>query len=158
MMKKIRQIAVLVLCVLAGAGLLILTLSGPQLELYRRLYVAKPVRAVGTVTALEQKTVKRSGEKLISVYPVVTFTTEDGKERKFRSEVTARINMQVGDETEVLFNSKKAVIRQEYLAARNALLIRIGASAAGTGAVIAATLYAFFHKPKKKRSRYGDSI
>ena len=152
-MKKIRQIVVIVLCVLAGAGLLILTLSGPQLELYRRLYVAKPVRATGTITALEEKTVKVNGEKLKSVYPVVEFTTEDGKERKFRSEVTARRNMQVGDKTEVLFNSKKAVIRQEYVSARNALLIRLGSAVLAVLILTAAVLHAFFGKPKQKKKR-----
>ena len=59
--------------------------------------------------------------------------------------------MQIGEAVDVLFSGKKAVLKEEYLAARNALIVRLIFSVLLTAAILAGTLYAFFRKPKTKK-------
>ena len=152
-MKKYLQFILVAAGLLLCAGLFIYTVVSPRLALYRSLRIEQPVQATGTILSFETRESVTDGIRVQSKFPVVEFTTEDGKERKFRSEVTARMNMQVGDKTEVLFNSKKAVIRQEYISARNALLIRLGSAVLAVLILTAAVLHAFFGKPKQKKKR-----
>ena len=148
--KKYWQTVLITLLVLCGAVFFVWIVIRPSYGMYRALYVERPVRASGTIVRFETRTDKTGGELLQYRYPVVQFTTEDGVKRKFVSEITARPGMQTGDETEVLFNGSKAVILQEYTAARNALIVRLVLAVLAAGGIIAATLYAFFSKPKKK--------
>ena len=150
-MKKYGQIAVIAVLVLIGAFFLIGVSVAPRYEMYRKLHLSRPVSVTGEVVKLEQHTMKRNGEQVITVYPIVQYTTEDGEERKFKSEVTARQDMQIGEAVDVLFSGKKAVLKEEYLAARNALIVRLIFSVLLTAAILAGRLYAFFRKPKTKK-------
>ena len=152
-MKKHIQILLITLLILSCTVLFVYTLISPRLALFRSLYIERPVQAAGTITGFETRTEKVSGEQFRSLFPIVQFTTEDGVNRKFVSTVAARPSMKTGDQTEVLFNNKKAVIRQEYISARNALLIHLVLAVAAAAVIIAATLHAFFGKPKQNRKK-----
>ncbi len=152
-MKKYLQIFVIGLLILLCTGLFVYTLISPRLALFRSLYIERPVQATGTVTGFENRTEKVSGEQYQSKFPVVQFVTEDGVKRKFVSTVTARPDMKTGDTTEVLFNEKKAVIKREYTAARNALLVHLGLALLAAAVIIAAVLHAFFGKPKQDKPK-----
>ena len=150
-MKKYGKVTLIAFFALIGAAFLIVVSIAPQYEMYRQLHLSRPVSVTGEIIKMEKQTVNSGGVQVSSVYPVVQYTTEDGEIRKFRSSVTARQNMQVGDEVDVLFKGGKAVLKVDYLAARNGLLVRLVLSVIGTAAIIAATLYAFFRKPKTKK-------
>ena len=152
-MKKYLQYFLVTAGLLLCAGLFIYAVIGPRLALYRSLCIEKPVQATGTIMNFEIRDSVTDGIKVQSKYPVVEFTTEDGVKRKFVSTVTARQDMQKGDETEVLFNDKKAVIRREYTAARNGLLLWLGSAVFAVLIITAATLHAFWGKPKREKQK-----
>lgn len=152
-MKQFRQTVLIAVLILCGAAFFVWTLIRPSYGMFRELYVERPVQATGTITRFEERTDKTGGELLQYWYPVVQFTTEDGVRRTFVSAMTARPGMQAGDETAVLFNSEKAVIRQEFIAVRNALIVRLVLAVLGAVSIIAAVLYAFFGKTKPKKKR-----
>ena len=124
-MKKYLQVLLIAVCVLLGAAFFVYTVARPRLLLFRSLYVERPVTATGVITGFDTRASVTDGIKVQSRVPVVEFVTEDGVKRKFTSEITARPDMKKGDKTEVLFNAKKAVIKQEYLSMRNALIVRV---------------------------------
>ena len=152
-MKKYLQFFLVAAGLLLCAGLFIYTIVSPRLALYRSLRIEKPVQATGTILSFETRESVTDGIRVQSKFPVVEFTTEDGVKRKFISTVTARQDMQKGDKTEVLFNDRKAVLRREYIAARNGLLFRLGAAVLAVAVITAAALHAFFGKPKQKKKR-----
>lgn len=117
-MKKYGKVTLIAFFALIGAAFLIVVSIAPQYEMYRQLHLSRPVSVTGEIIKMEKQTVNSGGVQVSSVYPVVQYTTEDGEIRKFRSSVTARQNMQVGDEVDVLFKGGKAVLKADYLAAR----------------------------------------
>ena len=152
-MKKYLQVLLIAVCVLLGAAFFVYTVARPRLLLFRSLYVERPVTATGVITGFDTRASVTDGIKVQSRFPVVEFVTEDGVKRKFTSEITARPDMKKGDTTEVLFNAKKAVIKQEYVSMRNALIVRVVLASLAAGAIIAGTLYAFFSKPKQEKPK-----